>query len=413
MSWATSPPNKIEIRLGFPDKPRVVEWLVREAKQSSMLVRTPGGDIWMSAEKWRSEGPPRPLFGDLCTPETCDATVEKVLSFLRTLPWVRGNERVPVQSVMAGKTGMSRKVKLRVVVEEPGREPRTLTREKTVPTSLLKRGDDDVWTLPKWKVDEIIQVPGEKVWTLPWTGMAAIEAELRMAAALAKADVIKAQQERAEQQACREAEAVVRAAAQAALEASRQARDAELRRLAEEDGEFALAFAKLRLTLSDLADLGVRLDRWPRWIPADGLDANADGSSVIHEIKAYQVIGGIVEAVRKRDDFLSWRERNKARAGGLLKAARAPAPRARVPDRVFRNSTVHWTEWVGPSSNRKRVDHVDQGCNVEVYGQKNEIELPDGTVITKMVGQNLKIIPAAAEKSAEAPTSCAETLPNG
>ena len=411
MFHAPPPPNKVEVRIGLADKPRVVEWPVVETSNSSMLVRTPGGDIWMSAEKWRAEGAPRLRTGDLCTPEFCDAAVEAVMQFLRKVPWVQGSGRVPVQSVKAGTTSQSRKVKLSVRVEEPGREPRTLTRTKTVPASLLRLGSDGVWTLPRWKVDEDILAPGEKVGMLPWEGMAAIEAELREASVLAKADVMKAQQERAELQARQKVEHEKRVAAQVALEAKEQARDAELRHLAAEDGEFALAFAKLRYTLSDLAKLGVHLVGWPRWIPADGLDATAEGTSLIHGPKAYQVIGQIVEAARKHEEFASWRERNKSRAGALLKPA--PAQRARVPVAVIDNCIVEWTEWVGPSSKRKRVDYRQEGCKVEVFGKKHEIELPDGTVVTKMAGPNLKITPTAAKQLTELPRDDAASSLNG
>ena len=411
MFHAPPPPNRVEVRIGLADKPRVVEWPVVETSNSSMLVRTPGGDIWMSAEKWRAEGAPRLRTGDLCTPEFCDAAVEAVLQFLRKVPWVRENQRVPVQSVKDGASSLSRKIKLRVVVEEAGREPRTLTRARTVPASQLKLGSDGVWTLPKWIVGKDILAPGEKVWMLPWEGMAAIEAELRVASVLAKADVMKAQQDHAELQARQQIEYEQRVAAQIALETTKQARDAELRHLAAEDGEFALAFAKLRYTLSELAERGVRLDRWPRWIPADGVDAAAEGSSVICGPKAYHVIGRIVEAARKHQEFASWRERNKSRAGALLKPA--PAQIARVPDAVIDDCTVEWTEWVGSSSKRERVDYRQEGCKVEVFGKKHVIELPDGTVVTKMAGPNLKIIPTAAGKAMELPSNDAASSLNG
>jgi hypothetical protein len=110
--------------------------------------------------------------------------------------------------------------------------------------------------------------------------------------------------------------------------------------------------------------------------------------------KAYEVIGPMVKAVRRHPDFSLWREQNAARAGELLKPA--ATPRARVPDQVIAKCTVHWAEWVGPSSARKRVDHALDGCTVEVYGKKHEIELPDGSVITKMAGPNLKILLATA-----------------
>lgn len=410
MSWSTSPPNKIEIRIGLAARPRIVEWPVVEVQQAASLVTTPGGPLWMPNSRWLHEGLPLTQHKGCQTAEDCEAVVARVMAFLRALLKDHRDARVPLQRVAAGSTEKSRKVKLIATVMQTGRLPRTLVREKTVPASLLDQEKDGTWTLPRWFVERDILRPGEQVDSLSWRGLSAVEAELRAAATLAQADILKAQQDRAASDARWKEEADQKQAEQVVQAAKQQARDAEMRSMVEQDGEFALAFARGHMTLSDLADEGVRIDRWPLWRPQDGIDADLVGLTGPRGTKAYQVIGPIVEAVRRRADFSVWRERNKARAGALLKPA--PAPRARVPDLVIDNCTVEWAEWVGSSNDRRRVDHRQDGCKVGVYGKKHEIVLPDGTIVTKMAGPNLKIFPAAAEQPTEGLKSSAASLPD-
>jgi hypothetical protein len=296
---------------------------------------------------------------------------------------------------------------------QSGPPQRTLIREKTVPASLLAQQADGTWTLPRWLVERDILRQRERAEVLPWPGLAAIEAELKAAAAPAKADLLSAQQERVEAEARRKEEAARSEVGRAALQAELRERDAELRALTSQDGEFTLALAKPRLTLADLAELGVRLDRWPRWLPSEGIDAKVEVAGLPGSVKAYEVIGPMVRAVRRHPDFSLWREQDAARAGELLRPT--ATPRARVPDQVIAKCTVHWAEWVGPSSARKRVDHAHNamdGCMVEVYGKRHEIELPDGSVITKMAGPNLKILPASARRLLGSPSTGTASGPN-
>jgi len=105
---------------------------------------------------------------------------------------------------------------------------------------------------------------------------------------------------------------------------------ARWRALMEEDGELALAFAKRRLNLADIAELGMDLRYWPTWLPGDVFN-----SYVGREMAT------LIEAVRTHPDFLPWREKEWKHTGSLLKPAKSAAPRTpRSPDRVIKDCTV-------------------------------------------------------------------------
>jgi hypothetical protein len=44
---------------------------------------------------------------------------------------------------------------------------------------------------------------------------------------------------------------------------------------------------------------------------------------------------------------------------------------------------------------QRAVNQGDEGCTVRVFGLKHEIELPDGSVVNKMAGSNLRVIEVA------------------
>lgn len=85
MSWSPSPPNKIEIRFGLFERPRIVEWVVVEARQAAILVKTPGGSLWMPNSRWLREGLPLTQQSGCRTAEECDAAVARVVAFLEAL----------------------------------------------------------------------------------------------------------------------------------------------------------------------------------------------------------------------------------------------------------------------------------------------------------------------------------------
>lgn len=404
MSWYATPPNMLEVRFGLSARPRVVEWPVVEARPAAVLVTTPGGPLWIPMSRWLAEGsPPWQPYGRE-TEAACDAAVERVLGFVRTLVTDDRDARVALNSVAEGKTDKSRTVKLRVIVDARGRPQRSLVRQKIVPASLVQQHDDGTRSLPMWFVKENILAALEKVETLPWSGLAAVDAQLREACTLAKADVLADQRERAAEQTRRDAEAAQNKEVQARREAEHLALLARLRTLAEEDGEFALAFARQRMTLAQVS-AGTKhyLRQWPTWVPDDGLDAPLDPPAL--QARIFEVLGRPVELVRSDPEFSAWRERNAERKGQLLKPR--PEPKPREPDRVIEDCIVQWVEWVGPMKSKKRVDHEAEGCRVEVFGVKHLIHLAGGRVLTKMKGPNLKIV-EAGQDAAQACGSAAD-----
>lgn len=394
MSWHATPPNKLEIRLGLASRPQVVEWPVVEARPAAVLVTTPGGPLWIPLSRWLAEGAPLLQPYGRETEAACDAAMGRVLDFVRTLVTGDRDARVAVTSVAEGKTEKSRSVKLQVTVDAPGKPQRTLVRQKMVPASLLKQQDDGTWCLPMWFVKENILASFEKVEALPWAGLAAVEAQLREACTLAKADVIADQHQRAAEQARSDAEAARNQNEKTKREAEHLAGLARLRALAEEDGAFALAFVRRRMTLAQVsADTKHHLRQWPTWVPSDGLDAPLDPSMPC--TRMFELLGSLVEIARRDPDFAPWRERNAERHSQLLKPR--PAPKPKEPDRLIESCFVRWVEWVGPTTSRKRVDHEAEGCRVEVFGAKHLIHLADGRVLTKMKGPNLQIVEAGQD----------------
>lgn len=394
MSWHAAPPNKLEIRFGLASRPQVVEWPVVEARPAAVLVTTPGGPLWIPISRWLAEGaPPLQPYGRE-TEAACDAAMGRVLDFVRTLVTGDRDARVAVTSVAEGKTEKSRSVKLQVTVDAPGKPQRTLVRQKMVPASLVKQQDDGTWCLPMWFVKENILASFEKVEALPWAGLAAVEAQLRGACTLAKADVLADQHQRAAEQARRDAEAARNQNEKTKREAEHLADLARLRALAQEDGAFALAFVRQRMTLAQVsAGTKHHLRQWPTWVPDEGLDAPLDPS--MPKTKMFELLGSLVEIARRDPDFAAWRERNAERQSQLLKPR--PAPKPKEPDRIIESCIVRWVEWVGPTTSRKRVDHEAEGCKVEVFGAKHLIHLADGRVLTKMKGPNLQIVEAGQD----------------
>lgn len=49
---------------------------------------------------------------------------------------------------------------------------------------------------------------------------------------------------------------------------------------------------------------------------------------------------------------------------------------------------VEWIEWVGTGRNKRKVEHKEQGCKIEISGQKHVITTKSGHTFTKMLGAN-------------------------
>ena len=373
-------PQRTEVEVSFsrgqPYQQRV-SWPVLQSTDKAWLIQTPVGEVWVPSYRW-SHMPPGP---GACANEQ---KLNAILNFLRDITSTHRDARVEVRRAGKGSSDLSVTVGYTVVVRCPdsGRVIDELKRTSIVPASQL-RADGDKWSVPRWVAAKKLK-PREGFKTRPdWPGMQALQGQLQAAfdAAMAgeaavAAATLKAGQEAAERRA----------------EKDRIAADAKAHRqaLVAEDGELALAFARKKLTLDDLVGLGCRLYGWPRWLPGERVDEPLE-----------MTLAGLVSAVRSHPEFAAWREKNIRSQGTLLKPPKAPPPRQ--PDRVIKNCVVEWCEYVGPSKSRRRIDHRDEGCTVEIFGKKHEIEMADGRFIVKMAGPHLKITesePARSEATA-------------
>ena len=362
------PPQRTEIDVYFsrgqPYEQRV-SWPVLQSTEKAWLIQTPAGELWVPSYRWDR----MPAALGSCANER---KLNAVTNFLRDITSTHRDAGVEVRRAGKGSSDLSVTVAYAVVVRCPdsGSVIGQLKRTSIVPASQL-RADGDKWSVPRWVVAKKLK-PGEGFQSRPvWPRMQALQGQLQAAydAAMAgeadaAAATLKAGQEAAERRAEKDRIA-------ATAKAHRQA-------LVAEDGELALVFARQRLTLDELGSLGYRPQGWPRWLPGEPIDGSLE-----------MTLAGIVSAVRSHPEFAAWREKNIHRQGTLLKPPK-PAP-SRQPDRVITNCVVEWCERVGPSSRQRRIDHRDEGCTVEIFGQKHEIELADGRFIVKMAGPNLKI----------------------
>lgn len=225
--------------------------------------------------------------------------LERLLDFLALVSASSNEALVPVRKVRSGPTPQS--VVVRYQVEELADEgtSRTVARTKTVPASTVVDGEAGA-AVPRWVLKDSLS-EDQRLVGATWSGFAAVAEQIRSAYAVVQAKQLRAQEE---------AEAARRQAvdAKAEKERERAAKYAGWLKNIEEDGEFALAFARRRLTLSALRELGVHLPGWPTWQPGDQLEHLPAG-----------LLSNMVDAVRRHPDFARWKERNRDKAGTLLK----------------------------------------------------------------------------------------------
>ena len=353
--------TELSVVFGHDVHRRTVAWPILRSTDKAWLLSTAGGEIWMPMWRWR------------LIRTTQDALqLKQVCDLITSVPSTHNDSRVPVRKAGRGTTDKSHCVAFSVRVKEDVRaewQPAVINRTAIVPMSQLLPSAGGGWTVPRWVLERKLNRSKELIDEASvWTGLAPVIAQLQAAfeaASASLATAIEASQEREE-------------ARRKKLEEEK----ARIRSLTEEDGELALAFARRRLRLSDIAELGLSISYWPTWLPGTPIS-----DAIARELAR------LVVAVRNHPKFATWREENLPRKGSLLKPERPAAPqRPRVPDRVIENCTVEWTEWLGPSNNQRAVKHRDDGCTVRVFGQKHEIELPDGFVVNKMAGSNLRVI---------------------
>jgi hypothetical protein len=355
---------------GQPYEQRV-RWPIARSTAKAWFVQTPGGDIWLPSYGWDH----MPLKAGT-TPD--EQKLNSVLSYLADVTSTCNDARVEVRRAGKGSSDLSLKVAYAVAIL--GDNLRVIgerNRTAIVPVSQLAVEGDKCW-LPRWVLSKKLCSNERLLKPASWQGLHAVEEQL-------KASLEAASAGRAEAQA-RQSAAIAAWREQQAEKATRQAAAKVLQQsLVAEDGELALAFARQKLTLSEIRALGCSMFSWPRWVSGEAIDAALE-----------RTLANVVRAVRKHPDFPAWRTKNLARKGSLLKPAKPPRPR--LPDSVLEHCSVQWSEWVGPTRSQSRVDYSEGNCRVAVFGKKYEIELPDGRIIVKMAGPNLKVTkPAAPE----------------
>jgi hypothetical protein len=190
----------------------------------------------------------------------------------------------------------------------------TVKRSATVPLSLLRQEVGAGWSMPAWALEKKLKTNEQFADKPVWPGLAALLAQLQ--SAFDTAENAKKSLEQSQMQAAQAAH-LRHLQDQAVRDQILVQQLSALRKLVEEDGEYALAFAKKRLTLADLAELGHTLSAWPRWLPGEPV-----AGSLVRQLAS------LVEAVRQHPDFVAWRAKNMGRKGHLLKAPRPPKPKA-------------------------------------------------------------------------------------
>lgn len=101
-----------------------------------------------------------------------------------------------------------------------------------------------------------------------------------------------------------------------------------------------------------------------------------------------------IKAAIKQNGFAAWAREWKIKQAEREAAQAAKPKPTRMPDRILENMRVEWVDWGGTSKNRLRIENSADSCMVIFFGSKREITLPDGRVIIKMDGPNLKIMAA-------------------
>lgn len=110
----------------------------------------------------------------------------------------------------------------------------------------------------------------------------------------------------------------------------------------------------------------------------------------------------LVKLALEQEGFVEWAKKWRIKSAEReAKRAAKPKP-VRVPDAVMENCKVEWVDWGGTSKHRTRIENSEEGCTVNCFGSKREIMLPDGEVVIKMVGPNLKIEAAKVAQELDA-----------
>lgn len=366
------PLTQLEVAFGQGVYRQSLAWPIVERTDKAWKIETSGGALWVPIWRWQGQGP--------CSDQV---RLQSLLALFADISSTHPAARILVKRLGKGSSDKSVRVGFFIFKTDKyrwGWDTEKSDRSATLALSLLSQDASGNWSAPVWAIHKKLDAKCEKLaGDAFWPGLPLVQAQLQGAFDAAE----KARQDQ---------ELGQRAAAQARQrkEDERQAERARVQAAASaqrliliaEEGELALAFARRRLTLADLEELGHSLAAWPKWLPGDPVDGRLEKD-----------LAALVEAVRQDPEFSLWRQKNVHLRGTLLKPAKAVRPRTpRLPERVIENATVHWTDWTGTSTSRQRDERCESGCRVLVFGMKHEITLMDGSVLTKMAGRNLKII---------------------
>lgn len=363
--------NELAATFGDAQHKQIVSWPVLKTTDKARLIRTPGGEIWIPIWRWNAIQLHHRRHPD-------EKTLAEIQQFFAEISATCGESRVFVKRAGKGPTDLSVKIKFTFTRKE-GPDTwgtKIWERSATVAKSLLTQDPDGRWTAPRWRLIECLKKDQEKLATAGiWPGLEAVHVELQTAF-----DAFKKSWEEAEKTAQTRAEEQARREAEQKKKIEQELTD--LQTLVALEAELALGFARRVLRLTDLADLGLSLAEWPRWLPTDPPP----------KMHLARTLDGLVQAVRKHQDYPAWRDANRHKMGKLVKPIKRATAKPRVPNRVAHACTVEWSEWVGPKRSRQRVDSIDENCTVRFFGKKREIKLLDGTEIVKMEGIHLKIL---------------------
>lgn len=359
----------LEVAFGQGVYRQTLAWPIVERTDKAWKIDTSGGALWVPIWRWQGQGP--------CSDQV---RLQSLLALFANISSTHPDARILVKRLGKGSSDKSVRVGFffcKPDTYRPGWGTEKFDRSATLALSLLSQDASGNWSAPVWAIHKKLDAKCEKLaGDAFWPGLPLVQVQLQDAFDAAEKN---RQDQEQEQRAAAQARQRIEDERQAERARAQAAASAQRLILIAEEGELALAFARRRLTLADLGELGYPLAGWPKWLPGDPVDRPLENN-----------LAALVEAVRQHPEFSPWRQKNAHLRGALLKPAKAVRPSApRKPDRVIENATVHWTDWTGRSM--QRDERCESGCRVLVFGKKHEITLMDGSVLTKMAGPNLKI----------------------
>lgn len=288
---------KVVFGCGRPHEQQVT-WPIVKATEKAWQVATPGGPIWIPSWEWT-----RRVVADLGRLD--DATrLKRITAFMTEISADMGDVEVRVAppSRLAARPSACVKVTFDLEKLKSDRDRWVSThRTFSAPASLLSEVESGRSLVPRWLLKKHLKEHERIPEGDGWAGLRAVIAQLEAAFDVATEP---ARRERADREARELAYKALQASVRDRYEQLRVARAA----LFVEDAEFALCFARRRLTLAELAHLGCRLNHWPTWVPGG---VPGPGSADLEKL---------ILAVRSHPEFPAWRLNNLEKRGTLLSA---------------------------------------------------------------------------------------------